>query len=207
MHCTCNFICGLSDVVIKTFSQSVRHYHGRSCLLGRSAGDSWLQGQLLINWGPWRDHVDNRIHVIMKREITRLQCIMYDTKPCITMRIWTFWEIWGLLHPLPLPVMARFGTLKQIPTVLSESQLRAPPVRIFEENYSRARDAPVRRIYVPKFGKIFSLLGPHPFLYRWGWNFSWSSQPLKESRSSSCPIGAACSPCGAINLKIVPWQN
>ena len=23
MHCTCNFICGLSDVIIKTFSQSV----------------------------------------------------------------------------------------------------------------------------------------------------------------------------------------
>ena len=22
MHCTCNFICGLSDVIIKTFSQS-----------------------------------------------------------------------------------------------------------------------------------------------------------------------------------------
>jgi len=25
MHCTCNFICGLSDVIIKTFSQSVRY--------------------------------------------------------------------------------------------------------------------------------------------------------------------------------------
>ena len=25
MHCTCNFICGLSDVIIKTFSQSVSY--------------------------------------------------------------------------------------------------------------------------------------------------------------------------------------
>ena len=46
MNCSCNFICGLSDVIIKTFSQSVRSVGHCSGLLIYWCGSSQILGLL-----------------------------------------------------------------------------------------------------------------------------------------------------------------
>ena len=55
MHCTCNFICGLSDVIIKTFSQSVLTRR-----IARSLGDSWAS--CTFGQGTDSTHFDQKLH-------------------------------------------------------------------------------------------------------------------------------------------------
>ena len=77
-------------------------------------------------------------------------------------------------------------------------------INLYKFHENRGRDMPMWRIHtcIPKFGIIFSFLGPVMPPCTDGVKSGEDEWTVQSSTPNFTPIGATCRPCGAKNLKI-----